>query len=182
MNTQLNKTLKAISPEIPKFIRQLEKTHNQQATITIEKIDRPLILTRGEIEEQTDFMYSNPKGLLKEIYSSCYYALYGSSYPIQDKLTLIPLDAKTDFKQTAWGLDIVEFLSYRDSTKLKAIIHVDIHKSLDYEPLTVQVHWFKIQIATPKENNPPIELVKAEIEKRIKLATIRELRKDLRVS
>ncbi len=176
MNTQLNKTLKAISLEIPKFIRQQEKTHNQQATISIEKIDRPLLLTRGEMQEMTDFMYSNPKGLLRELYSSCYYALY------DNQLTLIPLDTKTDFKQTAWGLDIIDFLSDRDSTKLKAIIHVDFFQSLDYKPLTVQFHWFKIQVATPKNWMTPGQLVRDEIERREKLATIQQLRQDLRAS
>lgn len=175
MNRQLAKTLNSISQRLPKIIRGLETAYNTQANITVEKIDRPLLLTQGEIQDISDCISSNPKGLRKEFYNSSYLALF------KDQWTYIPSSVTVDFKLTQKGIDIWEFLfAQGDISDLKAIIHFDLFQSYDYDPFKVNIHWLKIQVAIPKDNKTPTQLVQDEIERRSKLQRFKDLREELR--
>lgn len=172
MNKQIARTLNSISQRLPTLIRDLEKIYGAQATLTIEKIDRPLLLTRGEIQNISDAFNSNPQGLRKELYISSYLALY------DDKLVAIPSSETHDFTRH-WkrGIDIIDFLIYRgEIEKLKAIIHVDLFQTYDYDPLELKLHWFKIQVAIPKDNKTPQKLIQDEIDRGETLDEIRRLR------
>lgn len=160
MNTQLNKTLKAISPELFKFVRQMEKTYNADADITISKIDRLLLLNQGEIEEFSDHIFVKPKGLLHSLHSRCCFALFSNS---PDKLIAIPPQKRVDFEIIEYGLSAMDFLIDREQVAdLKAIVHVDAYQNFNYLPIQAHLQWFKIQIATPKQNKSVMELVQNE--------------------
>lgn len=174
MNAQLDKTIKAISPDLASFIEMQEKAFNAQANITIEKIDRSLLLTQGEIEEISDIIFIDIRGLPYSLYSSCYYALFPRG------IVAIPCRKKKDFELIQKGIDILDFLIDKDDTEnLKAIIHVDVHKTYSGQENT---DFFRIQVSTPKKNKTPTQLVKAEVERRGILAKVRELKEELRAS
>ena len=175
MNKQLAKTLNSISQRLPKLIKGFEKVYNAQATITIEKIDRPLLLTQGEIQEMSDFIMLNPTGQKKELYISSYTALYGENF------SAIPSSQTVDFQLTNKGVEIIEFLVERGVENLKAIVHLDLYQSFEYDPPGVKIHWFKIQVATPKENPTIKYLVQDEIYRKDALKMIRALREKARL-
>lgn len=175
MNKQLARTLNSISQQLPKLIKGLQKIYNAQANVTIEKIDRPLLLTQGEIQEMSDFITLNPTGIKKELYVSAYLALYGNNF------TAIPGSRATDFKLTEKGMDIIDFLIERGIKNLKAIVHLDLYQTFEYDPPDVKVHWLKIQVATPKDNNPVAELIQVEIYRKDALKVIQAIRQRLRL-
>lgn len=175
MNKQLAKTLNTISQQLPKLIKGFEKVYNAQATITIEKIDRPLLLTQGEIQEVSDFITLNPTGQKKDLYISCYMTLYGENF------SAIPSSRVTDFKLTEKGIDIVDFLVERGVKNLKAIVHLDLYQTFEYDPPGVKIHWLKVQVATPKENPSIKYLVQDEIYRKDALKIVREIREKARL-
>ena len=174
MNTQLKKTIEKASPKILHFIDLIEKTYNAQARVSVLKIDRPLLLTRGEITRTI-----NKSGnRLHSICSSIYYALLDN--PLGDVLSAIPTDTKSSDDNFQLGTDIIDFLlqmkkDYSHLT-LKAIIHVDALETYNYQPDSKTLEWFKIQVYTPKDNKTPDELIDEEMSKRAKLQAVKEMR------
>lgn len=175
MNKQLAKTLNKISNQLPRLIKGFEKIYNAQATVTIEKIDRPLLLAKGEIQEVSDFITLNPTGLKKDLYISSYMVLYGENF------SAIPGSRTVDFKETAKGTEIIEYLVEKGVGNLKAIVHLDLYQSFEHDPPRVKIHWFKVQVVTPKENPTIKYLVQDEIYRKDALKMVRAIRKDARL-
>ena len=175
MNKQLAKTLNKISKQLPKLIKGFEKVYGAQATVTIERIDRPLLLAKGEIQEVSDFISLNPSGLKKDLYISSYMVLYG------DNFSAIPGSHVVDFQETGKGTEIIEYLVERGVENLKAIVHLDLYQSFQYDPPGVKIHWFKVQVVTPKENPSIKYLVQDEIYRKDALKMVRAIRKDARL-
>lgn len=174
MNKQLSRTLKTISPQVSKLINGLERIYNSHARITIEKIDRPLLLTQGEVQEMSDFITLNPTGIKKELYISAYLALYGNNF------MAIPGSRATDFKLTEQGMDVIDFLIKWGVRNLKAIVHLDLYQTFEYDPPDVKIHWFKIQVATPKDSKTVVQLVDDEIYRKNAFKMIQAIRQRTR--
>ena len=173
MNAQLKKTIEKVSPKILHFIDLIEKTYNAQARISVEKIDRALLLTRGEVAR----VINKNGDKLKSIYSSIFYTL--SSNPLGDVLSSIPVDLKDGY-QFQEGMDILDFLiqmrnDYSHLT-LKAIIHVDALQVYSYSPDLRKLDWFKIRVLIPKDNKTPNQLIDEEEKRRAILQAVKEMR------
>jgi len=154
MNTQLNKTIKSISPILPQFIYKEEAIFKALADVRIEKIDSRLLLNHGTIQEIITPIHS------QSLYISIYYALFDA------ELIHIPHEFKIDSNVIDKGISIFDFLAgKRNLDKLKAIIHLDIFEKSPCETES-KLQWLKIQIATPKQNKPIASLVQEEIERR----------------
>ncbi|MFX0210534.1 MAG: hypothetical protein ACFFDT_31430 [Candidatus Hodarchaeota archaeon] len=163
MNKQLEKTLDKVSPKIMQFIEFVQKVYEGKAKVSIGRIDRPLLLTSGTVQQ----VINRNGNIPKSTYWSIYYTLSNNGY--DDFLSQIPPEFKLN-DQSSKGLELFDFLIKLKPETVKAVIHIDVLRT------DGRLEWFKVMVNLPKENKSLRDLLNDEDERRARLEALKVLR------